>query len=179
MRLVHVAASVVASLALACGAPATASGAESASGDEQVVAPISIAELEARPDCEWRSLPMRISFDCESATLASAEALSADALAATFEVIERDRTVRAVKVFGYYSPNQEPGREDLALARARVLADAIHARAGVIAVAEVLGAAPATTHPEPCVRDGSPAERRSVERFADLAVLRCSTGTRP
>lgn len=72
----------------------------------------------------------------------------------------------------------EPGRDDLVLARARVLADAIHARTGVIAVAEMLGPAPATTHPAPCVRSGTLAERRSVERFADLALLRCS-GDRP
>lgn len=135
---------------------------------------LSLDELQRRPGCRWRSLPARIYFDCESSALSSAEELSPEALAEVLELLERDETILAVKVFGYYSPNQEVGRDDLALERARELASAVRERAGVIVVAESFGAAPATTYPEPCVREGAPEARRHVERFATFGVLRCA-----
>ena len=137
---------------------------------------LSLEQLEARPECRWGSFPMRIFFDCESAALSSAEDLSPTALSETMEAIRADGSIRAVRVLGLYSPNQELGREDLALERARVLAEAIHDRTGVLAVPQMFGMAPATTYPEPCVREGSPDERRHVERFATVEVLRCGGG---
>ncbi|HJL14079.1 MAG TPA: hypothetical protein RMH99_00415 [Sandaracinaceae bacterium LLY-WYZ-13_1] len=88
--------------------------------------------------------------------------------------IESDTSIRGAKVLGYYSATQEPDRDDLALARARELAVLLRQRTGLPVVAEAFGAAPSTTYPEPCVRAGSPEDRRGAERFATFGVLRCA-----